>query len=130
MKKILIFIFALSMLVQLNANSTIDQCLNKQNCKFIVFGSVSDDPKMTFVVLKSAWIKFSDKDKNDLRNILKQKIIDAKRNPDKYNDLYPSAPIYNVANQNIMKISSYSVVLSGKKKNGALLMDNEILKNF
>ncbi len=111
-------------------NVIIDKCLEKHNCDFLVWGSVSPDPSMTFVVLQDDWIKFSEQDKNDLRNILKQKMIEAKKNPYKYNTLSPSAPIYNRANQNIMNMSSYSVILSGGKNNGALLMDNEILRNF
>lgn len=123
-------VLALGILVQLNASVIIDKCLKKHNCDFLVWGFVTPDPAMTFVVLKTDWIKFSEQDKNDLRNILKQKIIEAKKNPDKYNTLSPSAPIYNKVNQNIVNMSSYSVILSGKKKNGALLMDDEILINF
>lgn len=131
MKKILLVVtLVFGILAQLNANVIIDICLKKHNCDFLVRGSVSPDPMMTFVVLKADWIKFSKQDKNDLRNILKQKIIEAKKNPDKYNTLNPSAPIYNKANQNIVNMSSYSVILSGGKNNGVLLIDNEILRNF
>jgi hypothetical protein len=112
------------------ANVIIDECLKKHNCDFLVWGFATPDPAMTFVVLQDDWIKFSEQDKNDLRNILKQKIIEAKKNPNKYNTLNPSAPIYNKVNQNIVNMSSYSVILSGGKNNGALLMDNEILRNF
>lgn len=94
-------------------------------------GGFSSDPTMSFVVLKKSWITFSEKDKNELKSILKSKIDEAKSNPDKYNELSPSAPVYKRVNGNIKTMRSYSVVLSGSKSSsGALMLDNEIMKNW
>jgi len=113
------------------ANEKIDQCLKRNNCIFNVMGGATSDPTMSFVVLKQTWISFSQQDKDELKNILQAKIIEAKSNPDKFNDLNPKAPIYKKANNNISSIRSYSVILSDTKNNsGVLAFDNEIIKNW
>ena len=113
------------------ANKKIDQCLKKNDCIFIVIGGVSSDPTMSFVVLKQVWISFSQQDKDELKSVLQAKIIEAKNNPDKFNNLNSNSPIYKKVNSNISTIRAYSVILSGIKNNsGALMLDSEILKNW
>ncbi|AOO64802.1 hypothetical protein [Sulfurospirillum halorespirans] len=113
------------------ANEKINQCLKNNNCAFIVWGGMTSNTAMSFVVLKQTWITFSQQDKDELKTILQAKIIEAKNNPDKFNNLPPNAPIYKKVNDNISSIRSYSVILSGTKNNsGVLMLDNEIIKNW
>jgi len=94
-------------------------------------GGATSDPTMSFVILKQTWITFSQQDKNELKTILQAKSMEAKNNPDKFNNLSPKAPIYKKVNNNITNIHSYSVILSGTKNNsGVLMLDNEIMKNW
>ncbi len=119
------------MVGNLSANEKINQCLKQKNCMYTIMGGFSSDPTMTFVVLKKNWISFSAKDKADLKLALKTKIDEARKNPDKYNTLNPSAPVYKRVNNNIRNMHSYSVILSGtKSSSGALMLDNEIMKNW
>ena len=132
MKDFLKLCVVTSLLVgNLSANEKINQCLKQKNCMYTVIGGFSADPSMAFVVLKKSWMSFSEKDKSDLKQALKIKINEARKNPDKFNGLSPSAPVYERVNSNIRNMHSYSVVLSNtKSSSGALMLDNEIMKNW
>lgn len=112
-------------------NPKIDKCLKTKNCLFFVFGSMTVDPKMSFLVMDKLWKTFDEKDKADLRAILKQKINEANSDPDKYIDIPKNAPLYNVIKPNIKNMRSYSIVLShGKTSKGDLKIDEEIMVNY
>lgn len=85
---------------------------------------------MSFIVAKEVWESFEEKDKNDLRALLKQKIEHAKAQPELYTDIPASAPFYRRALDNIRSTRSYSVILSNSQPSGALSVDKEILVDF
>ncbi|TAN40764.1 MAG: hypothetical protein EPN22_16835 [Nitrospirae bacterium] len=94
-------------------NEKISNCLKNKDCIFMPFGEFTTNPRLSFLILEKLWLKFSDKDKSDARNILKEKIKEA-------ND-----------GKEIRSIQSYSILLSrGKTKDGDLLIDKEIMMNF
>jgi len=71
------------------------------------------------------------KDKSDLRALLKKKIDHAKAQPEAYTTIPASAPFYRKALDNIRNTKSYSVILSrGQSPSGALYVDKEILVDF
>jgi hypothetical protein len=96
----------------------------------MVFGAGTSDPKMSFIVLEKTFKKFTDKDKNNLREILKRKIQDANSNPNKYVDIPATAPAYDMFLRNVRNMKSYSVILSEKKDKKGLYIDKEIMVNY
>lgn len=112
-------------------NTKINECLKAKNCKFIVTGAATDDPKMSFLVHEKNWQTFTALDKNDLKRTLKAKIADANQKPDKYVHVSKKAPSYERLKRNIENMRSYSVFLSyGKNNKGNLQLDREILINY
>lgn len=112
-------------------NPKINDCLKTKNCKFIVTGAASEDPKMSFLVHEKTWQAFTSLDKHDLKRTLKAKISDANQKPDKYIHVSKKAPSYERLRRNIENMRSYSVFLSyGKNTKGNLQLDQEILVNY
>ena len=86
---------------------------------------------MSFIVAEEIWAVFDEKDKSDLRALLKKKIDHAKAQPEAYTTIPASAPFYRKALDNIRNTKSYSVILSrGQSPSGALYVDKEILVDF
>jgi hypothetical protein len=112
-------------------NSKINDCLKSKNCKFIVTGTATEDPRMSFLVQEKTWKAFTVLDKNDLKRILKTKISLANEKPDKHVHISKKAPSYDRLRKNIENMRSYSVFLSyGKDTRGNLQLDEEILVNY
>jgi hypothetical protein len=112
-------------------NGKIIDCLKTKNCKFIVTGAATEDPKMSFLVHQKTCQTFTALDKSDLKRTLKKKISDANQKPDKYIHVSKKAPSYERLKRNIENMRSYSVILSyGKNTQGNLQLDQEILMNF
>jgi len=112
-------------------NSKINDCLKSKNCKFIVTGAATEDPRMSFLVQEKIWKTFTVLDKNDLKRILKTKISVANEKPDKHVHVSKKAPSYDRLRKNIENMRSYSVFLSyGKDTRGNLQLDEEILVNY
>ena len=113
------------------SNSKINGCLKSKSCKFIITGTATDDPRMSFLVQEKIWKTLTMLDKNDLKRILIAKISDANEKPDKYVHVSKKAPSYDRLRRNIEKMRSYSVFLSyGKDTKGNLQLDEEILVNY
>lgn len=112
-------------------NAKITDCLKTKNCKFIVTGTATEDPKMSFLVHEKTWQMFTSLDKTDLKRTLKAKIAEANQKPDKYIHVSKKAPSYERLKRNIENMRSYSVFLSyGKNSTGSLQLDQEILVNY
>ena len=112
-------------------NSKINGCLKSKSCKFIITGTATDDPRMSFLVQEKIWKTLTVLDKNDLKRILIAKISDANEKPDKYVHVSKKAPSYDRLRRNIENMRSYSVFLSyGKDTKGNLQLDEEILVNY
>jgi hypothetical protein len=112
-------------------NSKINDCLKSKNCKFIVTGTATEDPRMSFLVQDKIWKAFTVLDKNDLKRILKAKISEANEKPGKHVHISKKAPSYDRLRKNIENMRSYSVFLSyGKDSRGNLQLDEEILVNY
>jgi hypothetical protein len=75
-----------------NQNQKIADCLKSQKCVFQLRGEATTNPVMSFIVAKEVWESFGETDKNDLRTLLKQKIEQAKTQPEPYTDIPASAP--------------------------------------
>jgi hypothetical protein len=113
------------------SNSKINGCLKSKSCKFIITGTATDDPRMSFLVQEKIWNTLTVLDKNDLKRILIAKISDANEKPDKYVHISKKAPSYDRLRKNIENMRSYSVFLSyGKDTKGNLQLDEEILVNY
>jgi hypothetical protein len=129
-----IIVICLSSATNANAakgNSKVNDCLRAKNCKFIVTGTATEDPRMSFLVQEKIWKTFTALDKNDLKRILKAKIADANEKPDKHIHVSKKAPSYERLKKNIENMRSYSVFLSyGKNTKGNLQLDQEILVNY
>ena len=125
-----VVVVMLSISVTCEANEMINKCKKEKNCDFIVFGTGTSDPRMSFIVFEKVFNKFTDKDKKDLKEILKQKIKEANRNPNKYVDIPASAPAYGMFLNNIKNMKSYSVILSEKKDRKGLFVDKETMINY
>lgn len=113
-----------------NQNQKIENCLKSSKCVFQLRGEATANPVMSFIVAKEVRESFEEKDKNDLRALLKQKIEHAKARPELYTDIPASAPFYRRALDNIRSTRSYSVILSNSQPSGALSVDKEILVDF
>jgi hypothetical protein len=112
-------------------NSKIHDCLKTRNCKFIITGAATEDPRMSFLVLEKIWKTFSVLDKNDLKHILKAKVADANEKPDKHINVSKKASSYETLKRNIQNMRSYSVIISyGKNTRSELQLDEEILVNY
>jgi hypothetical protein len=112
-------------------NIKINDCLKEKNCKFIITGAATEDPKMSFLVQEKTWKVFTVLDRNDLKRILKAKITEANQKPDKYIHVSKKAPSYERLKRNIENMRSYSVFLSyGKNTKGNLQLDQEIMINY
>jgi hypothetical protein len=128
---IVIFLLNTTYVDAARGNSKVNDCLKTKNCKFIVTGAATEDPKMSFLVQESIWKTFTAFDKNDLKHILKAKIADANQKPDKHIHVSKKAPSYERIKRNIENMRSYSVFLSfGKNTKGNLQFDQEILINY
>lgn len=137
-----VYVFCVSLMVVLwfsfvppvhgaKGNAKITDCLKTKNCKFIVTGAATEDPKMSFLVHEKTWQSFTALDKADLKRTLKAKITDANHKPDKYIHVSKKAPSYERLKRNIENMRSYSVFLShGKNSKGSLQLDEEILVNY
>ncbi|MCJ7600698.1 MAG: hypothetical protein MUO63_04245, partial [Desulfobulbaceae bacterium] len=109
------------------SNQKIDNCLRANKCAIDLRGEATANPVMSFIVIKEIWTSFDEKDKNDLRTLLKKKIEQAKAQPETYASIPSSAPFYRKALENIRNTKSYSVILSrGLSPRGALYVDEEI----
>jgi hypothetical protein len=112
-------------------NAKISNCLKTKSCKFIVVGTATEDPKMSFLVLEKIWKSFTTLDRNDLKRVLKAKITEANEKPERYIHLSKKAPSYDRLKRNVENMRSYSVFLSyGKNGKGNLQLDQEILINY
>ena len=113
------------------SNQKIDNCLKANKCAVQLRGEATANPVMSFMVAEETWAAFDEKDKSDVRLLLKQKIEQAKTQPGAYTDIPASAPFYRKALENIRNTKSYSVILSrGQSSSGALSVDKEILVDF
>ena len=109
----------------------IKKCLKEKECRFVVTGPSTPDPKMSFLVLDSVWKSFREGDKDHLREMLKKKIKEANDKPQKYVRVSKKSPSYEFFKKNIMNMRSYSVMLSYKKSHqGDLQQDDEIMVNY
>ena len=73
-------------------NVRVKSCLKSKECAFIVSGSATDDPKMSFLVYDKVWKTFGHLDKEDLRRILRYKIEEANAKPHKYIHVSKKSP--------------------------------------
>jgi hypothetical protein len=113
------------------ANNKVSKCLKEKECLFFVSGSMTQDPKMSLLVLDKVWKTFLDKDRHDLREMLKKKIKEANDKPEKYVHVSKKAANYDTLKRNIQGMRSYSVFLShGKDRKGVLGLDEEIMVNY
>jgi hypothetical protein len=86
---------------------------------------------MSFIVAEEIWTTFDEKDKSEVRTLLKHKIEQAKAQPGAFTDTPASAPFYRKALENIRNTKLYSVILSrGQSSGGMLSVDKEILVDF
>jgi hypothetical protein len=114
-----------------NKNQKIEACLKSKKCVFQLRGEATANPVMSFIVAKEVWASFGEKEKDDLRTLLKEKMEQAKTKPELYTDIPASAPFYQKALSNIRNTRSYSIILSNSQgAGGALSVDNEILVDF
>jgi hypothetical protein len=114
-----------------HGNRKVNACLKAKECKFIVHGVASEDPRMSFLVQEKIWKTFTHLDKYDLKRILKGKIGEAHEKPDKYTYASKKSPSYESLKKNVENMRSYSVILSyGKDTRGHLQLDQEILVNY
>lgn len=128
---IVMCIFNVGHVIANRGNNKINDCLKAKNCKFIVTGTATEDPRMSFLVQEKIWKTFTALDKNDLKRLLKAKIADANEKPDKHIHVSKKAPSYERLKKNIENMRSYSVFLSyGKNTKGNLQLDQEILVNY
>jgi hypothetical protein len=113
------------------SNQKIDNCLKSNKCAVQLRGEATANPVMSFIVAEEIWATFDEKDKNDVRILLKKKIEQAKARPEAYTEIPASAPFYRKALDNIRNTKSYSVILSrSQSSSGALSIDKEILVDF
>ncbi len=113
------------------SNNKISSCLKSKSCKFIVTGTATEEPRMSFLVQEKIWKTLTVLDRNDLKRILKARIAEANEKPDKYVHQSKKAPSYDRLRKNIENMQSYSVFLSyGKDSKGNLQLDEEILVNY
>jgi hypothetical protein len=130
--RLLLLFFAGSAFAQQSpSNQKIDNCLKANKCAVQLRGEATANPVMSFIVAEETWAAFDEKDKSDVRLLLKQKIEQAKTQPGAYTEIPASAPFYRKALENIRNTKSYSVILSrGQSASGALSVDKEILVDF
>jgi hypothetical protein len=113
------------------ANPKISKCLKERECLFFVSGSMTEEPKMSFLVLQKVWKTMLDRDRHELREMLKKRIKQANDKPGKFVHEPKKAPNYETQKRNIQNMRSYSVFLSyGKDRKGGLQLDQEIMVNF
>jgi len=113
------------------SSQKIDNCLKANKCTVQLRGEATANPVMSFIVAEEIWAAFDEKDKSDMRTLLKEKIEQAKAQPGTYTGIPASAPFYSKALNNIRNTRSYSVILSkGQRASGALSVDEEILIDF
>lgn len=113
------------------SNQKVDNCLKANRCAVQLRGEATANPVMSFIVVEEIWASFDEKDKSDVRTLLKKKIEQAKAQPETYTEIPASAPFYRKALENIRNTKSYSVILSrGQSPSGALFVDKEILVDF
>jgi hypothetical protein len=129
---LLLLLFVESVFAQQSpSNEKIDNCLKANKCAVQLRGEATASPIMSFIVAEEIWATFDEKDKNDVRILLKKKIEQAKVQPGSYTEIPASAPFYSKALANIRNTKSYSVILSrSQSSSGALSIDKEILVDF
>jgi hypothetical protein len=128
---LLIVVMNLAIATNTEANPKIKKCLKSKDCRFIVSGSATQEPKMSFLVVDKVWKTFRDRDKTELREMLKRKIKEANGKPEKYVNISKKAKNYDPMRVNIANMRSYSVFLSyGKTRKGDLQLDEEIMVNY
>src|SRR5262245_18517538 len=122
---LLLLLFVESVFAQQSpTNQKINKCLKANKCAVQLRGEATASPVMSFIVAEEIWATFDEKDKNDVRILLKKKIEQAKVQPGAYTDIPASAPFYSKALDNIRNTKSYSVILSRKRSSsGALSID-------
>jgi hypothetical protein len=113
------------------SNQKIANCLKANKCAVQLRGEATTNPVMSFIIAEEIWTSFDEKDKSDVRALLKKKIEQAKVQPEAYTKIPASALFYRKALENIRNTKSYSVILSkGQSSGGALSVDKEILVDF
>jgi hypothetical protein len=90
---LLLLLFVESVFAQQSpSNEKIDSCLKANKCAVQLRGEATASPVMSFIVAEEIWATFDEKDKNDVRILLKKKIEQAKVQPGSYTDIPASAP--------------------------------------
>ncbi|MBM4257829.1 MAG: hypothetical protein FJ147_18300 [Deltaproteobacteria bacterium] len=121
---LLLLVFVGSVFAQQSpSNQKIDNCMKASKCAVQLRGEATANPIMSFIVAEEVWAAFDEKDKNDLRILLKKKIEQAKVQAETYTDIPASAPFDRKAIANIRNTKPYSVILSrSQSSSGALSM--------
>ena len=73
------------------------QMTKSNKCAVQLRGEATANPVMSFIVAEEIWAAFDEKDKNDVRILLKKKIEQAKVQPEAYTEIPASAPFYRKA---------------------------------
>ena len=111
---------------QTPSNQKIDNCLKTNKCVVQLRGEATPNPVMSFIVAEEIWAIFDEKDKSEVRTLLKLKIEQAKAQPGAFTEIPAPAPFYRKALDNIRNTKSYSVILSrGQSASGALSVDKD-----
>jgi hypothetical protein len=128
---LLLFFTGSAFAQQSPSNQKIDNCLKANKCAVQLRGEATANPVMSFIVAEEIWTTFDEKEKSDVRLLLKNKIGQVQAHPGAYTDIPASAPFYRKALENIRNTKSCSVILSrGQNASGALSVDKEILVDF
>jgi hypothetical protein len=76
---LLLLLFVGSVFAQQSpSNQKIDNCLKANKCAVQLRGEATANPVMSFIVVEEIWAAFDEKDKNDVRTLLKKKIEQAR----------------------------------------------------
>jgi|SoiMethySBSTD1v2_1073268.scaffolds.fasta_scaffold808632_3 hypothetical protein len=92
---------------QAPSNQKIDNCLKTNKCIVQLRGEATANPVMSFIVAEETWATFDEKDKSDVRLLLRQKIEQAKTQPGAYTEYPNFRPILS---QGVGEHQEYEVV--------------------
>lgn len=124
---------------QTHSNEKIEHCQHTKQCKFEVTfrfrgKETIEKTVLSFVVDEKVWKSFSDKDKADLRLLLKEKVAEVQLHPEGYiKNLQASNPVYGTMVGILSTTRSYSVMPSDKRGadgSPSVNFEKEILQDY
>lgn len=110
----------------------IDKCTEKKDCQFFIMGSGFKHPKMALNIPRTIWEHLADPERQQLEAMLKEHVVNARKEPDAYTNRFAriprTAPAFKYMSSNVATVDGYTIYLADEKhpERGEWLIGSEL----